>query len=347
MNRQGRTGFTLIELLVVLFIIAALIALLLPAVMAAREAARRIQCVSNLKQLGLALQQYESSNGVFPPPLLLVVGNNNVPKGVGWSAQARLLPLIEQTALFDAINFGFGFDAPANQTVSSTPVAAFACPSEVNSTTLNVGLIYPGLTMAGTTNYAVSEGDWYIWGGFGFGTTPNRSAFSPNVSHKMADFTDGASNTLFIGEVRTRQNQITECGSLLNKRYPSEVPGTDVPYDSRGGVVKATACSFWGNGHSLWADGSVDQTGFTTARPPNYAEPADFSRSQHSDTLSVREYLGGPTFASVTARSHHSGGVNALLADGSVQFFSNSINIVLWRALGTRSGGEVVDSSAY
>jgi prepilin-type N-terminal cleavage/methylation domain-containing protein len=347
MNRQGRSGFTLIELLVVLFIIAVLIALLLPAVMAAREAARRIRCLSNLKQLGIALQNYESANGVFPPPLLLVRGNNNIPKSVGWSAQARLLPSVEQNSLYNALNFAFGFDAPANLTVASTPIAAFACPSEINSTTFDASQIYPGLTMAATTNYAVSEGDWYIWGGFGFRTTPNRSAFSPNESRRMSDFTDGVSNTLFMSEVRSRQNQITECGSLLNKRYPNEVPGTDVPFDIRGGVVSAAVCSFWGNGHSLWADGSVDQTGFTTARAPNRFDADSLSLGTDADTLSTREYLGGPTFASVTARSYHPGGVNALRGDGSVLFFRETINVDLWRALGTRAGGEVVDSLGY
>jgi len=345
MNRHRRTGFTLIELLVVVFIIAVLIALLLPAVMAAREAARRLRCVNNLKQLGMALQNYEQSMGTLPPPLFLAVGKNNLPRSVGWSALTRVLSLIEQSALYDAVNFSIGFDSPSNLTAASTSVSIFNCPSDVNSTTNDASQTYSGLSMAGTTNYAVSEGDCYIWGGFGYNSMPNRSAFAPNVCRKLSEFTDGLSNTLLMSEVKARQEQITECGWLLNKRYPKEVPGTDVPFDVRSGVVSAAACSYLISGHSLWADGSVDQTGFTTARGPNHPEQPDFAKSEFSDTLSVREYLGGPTFASVTARSYHLGGVNALLGDGSVRFIPDSINIPLWRALGTRGGGEVIDSS--
>ena len=248
-------------------------------------------------------------------------------------------------SLFDAINFGFGFDAVANLTVTGADVSAFACPSEVNPTTFDATSIYLGLKRAGTTNYVVSEGDWFVWGGFGY--KGSRSAFSPNASRRMADFRDGASNTLLMSEVRSRQDQITECGSLLSERSPQTVPGTDVPFDNRGTVIKSIACQFWGNGHMLWADGGVAQTGFTTARPPNFFESAPISNGLDSDTLSAREYLGGPTYASVTVRSYHPGGVNAVLADGSVRFISDSIAPAVWLSLGTIAGGEVVSSSAY
>jgi prepilin-type N-terminal cleavage/methylation domain-containing protein/prepilin-type processing-associated H-X9-DG protein len=347
MNRHGRTGFTLIELLVVVFIIAALIALLLPAVIGAREAARRIRCVNNLKQLGIAFHNYELSMGTLPPPLFLTAGSNNLPKSVGWSALSRLLSQIEQSALFDAINFSFAFDVSANFTVASTSVSIFNCPSEVNPSTYDASQMFPELPKAGTTNYAVSEGDCYIWGGFNYNTKPNRSVFAPNVCRKLAEITDGLSNTLLMSEVKTRQSQITECGWLLNMRYPDSVPGTDVPFDVRVGVVSASACSIVISGHSLWADGAADQTGFTAARGPNHPEQPDYAESEFSDTMSVREYLGGPTFASVTSRSYHSGGVNALFGDGSVKFIASSINVALWRALGTRAGGEVIDSASY
>lgn len=347
MNRRRRTGFTLIELLVVVFIIGILVALLLPAVQSARETARRIHCTSNLKQLGLAVAQYESDGwGSLPPALLLTVsGNSNTSRSVGWSALARLLPVLEQKPLYDSINFDMGFDAAANLTATGMDISVFACPSEVNPTTFDASSIYPGLTQAGTTNYAVSEGDWFVWGGFGLKSS--RSAFSPNVSRRLVEFADGTSNTLLMSEVRTRQNQITECGSLLTERSPQTVPGTDVPFDTRGVVIKSIQCRFWGDGHSLWADGGVDQTGFTTARRPNYFESAQLSNGLDSDTLSVREYLGGPTYASVTVRSYHPGGVNAVLADGSVRFISDTVVPTVWLSLGTIAGGEVVSASAY
>ena len=346
MSRRRRTGFTLIELLVVVFIIGMLIALLLPAVQSAREAARRIHCTNNLKQLGLAVANYENGWGTLPPALLLTVsGNSNIPRTVGWSALSRLLPIIEQTALFDTINFSLGFDAPANTTATGTEVLGFACPSEVNPTTFDASMMYPSLTRAATTNYAVSEGDWFVWGGFGLKSS--RSAFSPNVSRRLSEFADGTSNTLLMSEVRSRQNQITECGSLLIQRSPQTVPGTDVPFDTRGVVIKSIKCQFWGNGHSLWADGGVDQTGFTTARQPNFFESADLSGGLDSDTLSAREYLGGPTYASVIVRSYHPGGVNSVLADGSVRFVSDTIASPVWLSLGTIAGGEVVNASSY
>jgi prepilin-type processing-associated H-X9-DG protein len=273
------------------------------------------------------------------------VGDNNNPTNVGWSALTRSLPWVEQTIVYNGINFGYGFNAPDNFTATSTAISIFTCPSEVNGMTFDASSIYPGLTRAGTTNYAVSEGDCFVWGGFGLKSS--RSAFSPNLSRTTSDFRDGLSNTLFMSEVHSRQNQVSECGSLLSFRFPQDVPGTDVPVNKRGAVTDLSTCTFWGNGHSLWADGGVDQTGFTTARPPNYPESASESFGYDADTISAREYLGGPTFASVTARSYHPGGVNGLLGDGSVRFFSTSINASVWRALGTISGDEPIDSTAY
>src|SRR3954449_10732366 len=140
---RGRTGFTLIELLVVIAIIAILIALLLPAVQAAREAARRIQCTNNLKQVGLALHNYESTNGVFPPGRIntYVAGNGHC-----WGAYSQMLPYVEQQAVFDAMNFGMNPDpdytstsAAANRTAAVTTLAMFLCPSDGGQTLVQVG----------------------------------------------------------------------------------------------------------------------------------------------------------------------------------------------------------------
>src|SRR5262245_50328186 len=132
MDRQLRRGFTLIELLVVIAIIGVLIALLLPAVQAAREAARRMQCTNNLKQIGLGLHNYESITGALPPPLVQTGSGSTITWTNGWSVHGRLLPFLEQAAAFNAINFTFRYSVPENTTVSGLSVSMFLCPSEIN-----------------------------------------------------------------------------------------------------------------------------------------------------------------------------------------------------------------------
>ncbi|WP_337177021.1 DUF1559 domain-containing protein [Paludisphaera sp.] len=344
MNGRNRSAFTLIELLVVVFIIALLLALLLPAVQSARETARRISCLSNLKQLGLAFQNYESTWGVLPPQLMLTVTPRNATPHRGWSALARLLPFLEGSALFASANFAVSFEAAANLTVSGTPVSVFICPSE-SSRALNGPSAFPDLPATAGTNYSVCVGDWFVWGGFGL--QAGRSAFSPNQSRRFAEFTDGLSSTLLMAEVRVRQAQVTECGGELVSKNSDEVPGADVPPERKVLVRDESACLLWSAGHSAWAAGGVDQTGFTTARAPNAAMTSNFSRGAEVDIMSTREWLGGPTYAAAVARSPHAGGVHVLFGDASARFLKETVAPEVWRALGTRGGGEVVDAAAY
>ena len=161
MTRAGRRGFTLIELLAVIAIIAVLIALLLPAMQAAREAARRMQCVNNLKQLGLAMANYEASVGALPMTMSLIGSGNTTAYFTGWSAQARILPYLEQGPMFAAANIGVFKEDPVNSTIIALTVSAFVCPSEARPqvSTHDYGL-------AGVISYGVCQGDWFIWGGF-------------------------------------------------------------------------------------------------------------------------------------------------------------------------------------
>src|SRR5215831_587256 len=146
-TRHSRPGFTLIELLVVIAIIAVLIALLLPAVQSAREAARRIQCTNNLKQLGLGLHNYESANGSFPMCTVLLYASPTATKPFfqsSWSVPARIAPFMEMGPLYNAINFSLTYSDPPNTTVSNTPIAYLYCPSDPgghidDATYLNTG----------------------------------------------------------------------------------------------------------------------------------------------------------------------------------------------------------------
>ncbi len=339
MNRRP-SGFTLIELLVVIAIIAVLIALLLPAVQAAREAARRIQCTNNLKQLGLGIHNYESTNGAFPPSLVLRGSGVKVAWFGGWSTHARVLPYLEQGSSFAAINFDYDYATPGNTTVSAHLVSSFVCPSEVKPLTSQ-----HDFGLAGATNYGWCMGDWYVWGGFG--SPASRAAFGPNRSRRMADFVDGTSSTLLAAEVKVGQAYLRDCGGLANVTSLRDVPDPSAdPYvvapEYRGG-----SCALKSSGHTEWVDGHVHQSGMTTAWPPNKRIERGMGSSLDLDLSGKRESKGGPTFAAVNARSYHPGGINALFGDGSVRFLKDTIQGQTWRALGTIAGGEVIDASAY
>jgi prepilin-type processing-associated H-X9-DG protein len=338
----------------VIAIIAVLIALLLPAVQAAREAARRIQCVNNLKQLGLGIHNYESSNGVLPPQMVLTFTTaGSVFWKSQWGVSSRITPYLELGALYNAINFDNKTTDPSNATAVDTQLNAFVCPSEVNplalSTTSSTGVT----TMVGISSYGWCEGMWYTFGGFTC-TAPNRSAFGPNASRKFASFTDGLSNTLLGAEVKTYMPAYHHCGSV-----PTPGPTGPTAYPDVSTVLASVAAAptsgcksvmgpsaMLGGGHSRWCNGNSFYDGFTTALPPNTHSPAG-SPALDSDMSSEDEDDGGPTYAAVTSRSYHPGGVNALFADGSVHSIKNTINYQMWRALGTVAGCEVVSSDAY
>ncbi|WP_337173414.1 DUF1559 domain-containing protein [Paludisphaera sp.] len=337
--RAEARGFTLIELLVVIAIIAVLIALLLPAVQAAREAARRMQCTNNLKQLGLGLANYESSVGALPPEVVLSGSGSTVTWWGAWSVHGRVLPYLEQAAMYDAINFNLSYSTPQNTTVAGAVVTAFICPSEVRPEPRPRG----DGSRYGVTNYGFAMGDWLVWGGFG--GAQNRSAFGPNRSRRLGEFRDGLSNTVVAAEVKAYQPQMSNC-------RPSGVVGpNDVPRPDADPLTAAPeyagGCAINTNGHTEWVEGVVHQSGFTTAWPPNFQVPGGPNRQDDVNIAGMSEGRGGPTYAAVGSRSYHPGGVNALLGDGSVRFVKETMNGLTWRALGTVAGDEVISSDAY
>jgi prepilin-type N-terminal cleavage/methylation domain-containing protein/prepilin-type processing-associated H-X9-DG protein len=357
-----RRGFTLIELLVVIAIIAVLIALLLPAVQAAREAARRAQCTNNLKQLGLAIHNYESANGALPPTSILIppyTGGKWVFQS-SWSVSARVAPFMELGPLYNSINFTGTYSDPPNTTVAVAQVNILYCPSDPGShlDDSTLGNTLASTAPNSTTSYGYLVGDWYVWSINGSSIGPvNRSAFGPNVSRTLAGFTDGLSNSLlasegFIGHIQARNCQTYPNGPsdpTTGTWSPTSVPTPQNSLAALASVVQGCTGSGKFNvplGHTRWANGGVYYSGITTAVPPNpnvtipgYTKPFDY--------VSVDENNGGPTYASLSASSYHPGGVNTLFGDGSVKFVKNSINATTWRALGTIAGGEVLSADSY
>jgi len=197
-------------------------------------------------------------------------------------------------------------------------------------------------------------GDWYVWGGFG--ALPTRTTFGPNLSRRAADFRDGLSSTLVASEVRSHQFERTNCAGLNTLNTPSIPLGPEVsPRDLVRQIGGDGNCVLSAAGHVSWADGSVDQTGMTTAWPPNTivvlpvlgSMNSGASSNEDLDLVGIPEASGGPTFAAVTSRSWHPGGVNSLFGDGSVRFIKQTIDGNTWRALGSVNGSEIISADQY
>ncbi len=329
----SRQGFTLIELLVVIAIIGVLIALLLPAVQAAREAARRLQCTNNLKQLGLGLHNYESAVGSFPPGNCLTIAGSATLDDNGWSVPARLMPYMEQAAAFDASNLTIKYSNRQNATVIALKVSFLLCPSEPNQD--------PEDARYGLTSYGWSQGGWYIWGGPN--ATKPSGMFGINFVRRIADIKDGTSNTVVASEGKTLQPNLRNCSGITGS--PTVVPlPPEMLQVVRNGFSQCNPNR--GPGKTRWANSNSYYSGLTFALPPNPKSTAGPNNVEY-DLISLDENDGWPTYAAVSARSWHPGGVNTLFADGSVRFIKETIDPFAWRALGTVAGREVVSADQY
>ncbi len=317
-----RRGFTLIELLVVIAIIAVLIALLLPAVQSAREAARRAQCLNNLKQLGLALHNYHESMNAFPPGYISRPDPvTHVNDGPGWGWIALTLNQMEGSPVYNSVNFVLNIEFPANQTARHTVIAGLLCPSDawrqdlftvVDNTTTSTT---PGAAICNvaSSNYvgSVGSGDpssLYPWTN---DSPPGRDngngIFFRNRSITIAQIIDGTSQTFAAGERSQNLSRASWTGAVTNAAVPLVNLQAEAGLDPEGSG--ALVISHTGEGHG----------------------PNSPSGLAHGD-----QYW-----------SMHPGGANFLFADGSVRFIKEFVGFGIFQALATRAGGEVLSADQF
>lgn len=349
--KRKSSGFTLIELLVVIAIIAVLIALLLPAIQQAREAARRSQCASNMKQYGLALSNYISTHNILPPGTIR--GRCQLTSGIdnwgSWSAHCFLLPYLDATQVYDQLNFdhsSYRTDSGCNGVVNSTgflaKINALICPSDPYSNWgTTYGRPYPG------NNYVVSAGDTSRYATVG---ADSSGPFYIESNVRPSDVVDGMSKTIMASERVKGSNSraFHTSGDVFNNSpgwpsgqsrvvsrmplatFESHVQASNTYAQSQ--IPPKTNWHVHAGRH--WAIGHWTYSMFNTIHTPN------------STNFDVEEGGCGEFDCNgiFTASSFHSGGVNAVMGDGTVRFIGDSIDRAVYWALGSKAGGETIST---
>jgi prepilin-type N-terminal cleavage/methylation domain-containing protein/prepilin-type processing-associated H-X9-DG protein len=318
--RGAKAGFTLVELLVVIAIIGILVGLLLPAVQAAREAARRMQCSNNLKQIGLAMHNYESTYKRFPP------GNLGGQWSTGLSVHARLLPYLEQANSYVLVDFNHAYNHPNNDLARMQNIATYLCPSDISSN-------LPA-ALGGRNNYYANAGSSLMAG-------------SPPTSSSDPNFGLPPPNGVFFRDSRVGTQDITD-GLSFTSAFSEKLLG-----DGNNGIGTANSDTFRPGTFPATADQAVSdcfavdvsdlsKQGFSNVGAPWLWAYHSTSMYYHIAPPNTRSCMYPPGRIMTTAGSRHPGGVQVLLCDGSVQFLAQTIELQIWRGLGTRQGSEVL-----
>ncbi len=331
-RQSKRTAFTLVELLVVIAIIGILVALLLPAIHAAREAARRSQCKNNLRQLGLAVLNYESSHKRLPPSVEINAETNTTAANGAWGVHGHILNYLEEQNLRNVVNINVAWDLQTP--INNLQIPGYSCPSD----TLAAEVRDPGggKVLLYSTTYGFNMGTWFVYdpatdvGGNG--------AFFPNSFLPLSKFTDGTSKTLLVSEVKA-WTHYTRNGGPSSTTIPDTI-------DAASAIV-GSGSEYKNTGHTEWPDGRVHHTGFTATMAPNtfvpYVRSGENLDGDYNSWQEGKDGTSGrPTYAMITSRSYHAGIVQSAMVDGSVQSFANETALPVWRAAATRAGAETI-----